>query len=79
MHPARASRFRVLSRARHEGSRSTQIGYRPGATRASTATATAIATALNSRPRKALGWKTPAEAMNDYLLSHQTTGVATIV
>src|SRR3989441_5993975 len=38
----------------------------------------AIATALNSRPRKALGWKTPAEAMNDYLLSHQTTGVATI-
>jgi IS30 family transposase len=29
----------------------------------------AVATALNSRPRKTLGWKTPAEALNDYLLS----------
>ena len=23
--------------------------------------------ALNSRPRKTLGWKTPAEALDDYL------------
>jgi IS30 family transposase len=29
----------------------------------------AVAAALNSRPRKTLGWKTPAEALNDYLLS----------
>jgi IS30 family transposase len=28
----------------------------------------AVAAALNSRPRKTLGWKTPAEALNDYLL-----------
>jgi IS30 family transposase len=28
----------------------------------------AVAAALNSRPRKTLGWNTPAEALNDYLL-----------
>lgn len=27
----------------------------------------AVATALNSRPRKALGWRTPAEALDDFL------------
>jgi IS30 family transposase len=37
----------------------------------------AVATALNSRPRKTLGWKTPAEALNQYLQSSQQTGVAT--
>jgi IS30 family transposase len=37
----------------------------------------AIAAALNSRPRKALGWKTPAEALNDHLESIQQAGVAT--
>jgi IS30 family transposase len=36
----------------------------------------AVAAALNSRPRKALGWKTPAEALNDHLLSVQAAGVA---
>ncbi len=37
----------------------------------------AVAATLNSRPRKTLGWKTPAEAFDQHLRSTQQDGVAT--
>src|SRR5438034_2734655 len=37
----------------------------------------AVAATLNSRPRKTLGWRTPAEALEQYLQSSQQPSVAT--
>jgi len=37
----------------------------------------AVASALNARPRKTLGWKTPAEMLDQFLQSAQTGRVAT--
>ncbi len=37
----------------------------------------AVAAALNRRPRKTLGWKSPAEALDELLLTHQPGSVAT--
>jgi transposase, IS30 family len=37
----------------------------------------AVAAALNARPRKTLGWRTPAEALDQFLKSAETSGVAT--
>ena len=36
----------------------------------------AVAAALNARPRKILGWRTPAEALDQHLRSLQPAGVA---
>jgi IS30 family transposase len=37
----------------------------------------AVANSLNTRPRKILGWRTPAEALDEHLCSVQQAGVAT--
>lgn len=37
----------------------------------------AVQAAVNSRPRKVLGWKTPAEVLDEHLRSLQQAGVAT--
>ena len=40
-------------------------------------TLAAVALALNTRPRKTLGWRTPGEALDEVLRSDHTGGVAT--
>lgn len=37
----------------------------------------AVQAAVNSRPRKVLGWRTPAEVLDEHLRLSQQPGVAT--
>jgi IS30 family transposase len=36
----------------------------------------AVAVALNARPRKTLGWRTPAEALDEFMIMEQDRDVA---
>ena len=60
--------FDAAARGRR-GHRRRRIGYRNEEIEA-------VAAALNGRPRKTLGWKTPAEALNGQLALTNQAGVA---
>src|SRR5690606_23946204 len=52
-----------------KASRRARVRHRPGVL-------DAVALALNTRPRKTLGWRTPAEALDQLLRSPEQAGVA---
>lgn len=67
-------------RATNENTNGLLRQYFPKGTNLSAHSATtlaAVALTLNTRPRKTLGWRTPAEALDELLRSAQTPGVAT--
>lgn len=53
------------------------VGWRVSSSMETTFVLDAVAATLNSRPRKTLGWKTPAEVLSELLSRAQKTCVAT--
>jgi IS30 family transposase len=53
------------------------VGWSIDASPTAALTTNAVAMAINNRPRKVLGWRTPAEVFEQQLRSLQQPGVAT--
>ena len=63
----RAIALAVISQVGGQGLVAVALGTLPATFSSLVIFLEAVAAALNSRPRKTLGWKTPAEVLTEYL------------